>query len=166
MHTFGVRSGARVKLFVPQLPRLRYVLSGWGILLAGIFGAVSLANVRHDVDTATVTAAFTLFALWAARRWWRLGAAIGAHRIIFRDMLRSRSFPRAAVEAVAPAERSTPIWRRLCLGDWMMTHELVVHLTEGEPRPRAGLLFSSHDAAALFATQVNAALTEASRSIS
>jgi hypothetical protein len=141
------------------------VLTGWGVLFAGIFGSVSVANARDDAGAATVTALFAVLGLWLAWRWWRLGVAIGRRSVVFRDVARSRKFPREAVEAVAAVTRTTPLWRRILMGDWVMTHELVVYTTEGAPSRRVGMQFSSREAAAFFAGQVNAALTDSARSV-
>ena len=161
LHNLAVRDQDRHQTrFVPQFPRLRYVLSGWGVLFACIFASVSLAAVNDEPDMATVTALFAVLGLWAAWRWWRMGALVGRRLVVFRDALRSRSFPRTAQQTVSAVERSAPVWRRLLLGDWLMTHEVVLKAPGAVTGKSVGLLFGSLDGAELFAGRVNEALND------
>lgn len=99
--------------------------------------------------------------VWAAWRWWRVGAVLSVDKLVMHGMWRSRAFRRADVTGVRIEPIRKSIVRSFYTGELLVSHEVVIQL-QGKPVHLAGLgmSFTSQDTASQFAAAVRQALRE------
>ena len=145
-----------------MLPVLRVVLSAWGVLFAALALGVSLAGMGEGVGRVVSPLIFCPLGLWAAWRWWHLGAVVGRDDVRFQGLWRSRTVTRQTITAVRVGKRR-PSWRRrFLLGDWF-EHEVILDTATGRCELGTfGLAFQTDLGAESFVERLRSALAEQS----
>ncbi len=146
-----------------MLPTLRYLLSGWMLVLAVLTGSMSVSSATDPKNAhGTIPLMmFSLFFLYVAWRSSTAGAVVVGDQITFRGPWRSTVVQRSSINDVRVEPLVASAARRFLGGQSLMTHEVVVQVDDGAEPMRLGpfgIAFPSEDGAGRFVERLRPAL--------